>query len=63
LRGFNKGDIELEPKSYMARNDEIVKFSDILIGCPTDVNTEVLRSGTWSTIRKAKKAGKIVILF
>ena len=68
LRGFNKvdpkfGDIEMEPKPYLVRNDLIVKNSDIVIGCPTNSNEEVLRSGTWSTIRKAKKAKKIVYIF
>jgi hypothetical protein len=62
LRGFNKSDTIMQPKPYLKRNEDIVKKCDILIACPIDKNKEILRSGTWSTIRKAKKLGKIVYL-
>jgi len=55
LRAFNKGDLIMDEKPYLERNENIVKYSSILIGCPVDKNKEELRSGTWSTIRKAKK--------
>lgn len=49
------------PLSYMARNDAIVWESGLIIGCPgTDV--EQLRSGTWATIRRARKADKALIV-
>ncbi len=55
LRAFNKGDILMQEKSYLERNLDIINNSDILITCPIDKNKEELRSGTWSTIRQAKK--------
>lgn len=55
LRGFNHGDILMKEKPYLKRNSDIIKNSSILIACPIDKNKEQLRSGTWSTIRKAKK--------
>jgi len=55
LRAFNKGDVVMEEKPYLTRNLDIVKNSDILIACPIDKNKEELRSGTWSTIRQARK--------
>ncbi len=55
LRGFNKGDLIMPEAPYLTRNLNILKNSHILIACPTDKNNEVLRSGTWSTIRQAKK--------
>jgi len=42
-------------KTYLERNLDIVKNSSLLIACPINKNKEELRSGTWSTIRKARK--------
>src|SRR5439155_15204606 len=39
-----------EPKYYIPRNYDIVDEVDILFACPL-TNHEVLRSGTWTTIR------------
>jgi hypothetical protein len=50
-----------QPKPYLDRNHDIVDNSDILIACPKE-NTEQLRSGTWSTVRYARKKGKQVYL-
>lgn len=52
--------VVLSPKDYLERNRNIVKSSDILIATPC--GGEVLRSGTWSTIRYAKKIGRPVYL-
>jgi hypothetical protein len=57
LRAFCKSDYITEPKDYLKRNDDILKSCEILIACPIDEN-EILRSGTWSTIRKARKSKK-----
>jgi hypothetical protein len=46
-----------EPKTYLARNRDIVNVSDIMIACPP-TNTEMKRGGTWYTINYAKKQGK-----
>ena len=58
MRAFCSGTI-LEPLDYLERNQEIVNFSSILIAAPHE-NKEVLRSETWSTIRRARSAGKEV---
>lgn len=55
LRGFNKGDVVMPEKPYLHRNMDIIKNSDLLIACPVDKNKEEQRSGTWSTIRQARK--------
>jgi hypothetical protein len=58
MRAFNNGDFLMPEKPYLKRNDDIINNSEILIACPIDKNREILRSGTWSTIRKARKLGK-----
>jgi hypothetical protein len=45
-----------EPKHYLIRNVDIVMASDVLVAVPE--GAERMRSGTWSTIRYAKKVGK-----
>lgn len=60
-RAFNKGLI-LPRKEYLERNKDIVDSCDLLIAFPKD-KTEVLRSGTWSTIRYAVKKFKTVKIF
>lgn len=42
---------------YLERNHNIVDDTDFLIGAPKE-DTEVLRSGTWATIRYSKKLNK-----
>jgi len=62
-RAFCKGGKILPPKEYLARNKDIVNGGrDLLIAAPKE-RSEILRSGTWSTIRYArKKKREIVIL-
>jgi hypothetical protein len=55
LRAFNQGDLLMDEKPYLERNLNIIKNSSILIACPIDKHHEIIRSGTWSTIRQAKK--------
>lgn len=50
------------PQKYLVRNKNIVNDTDILIAFPSE-KTEILRSGTWSTIRYASKIGKQVYIF
>lgn len=45
--------------TYMARNDLTITKLDILLAFPM-TNEEEVRSGTWATIRRARKAGKKV---
>jgi hypothetical protein len=62
-RAFCDWDVQRDPLSYLKRNTEIVKESDILIACPKE-REEQLRSGTWSTVRRARRYNKnIIILF
>lgn len=51
-RAFNVGDVELRPKPYLDRNDDIVAAADVLIATPQEFEAEP-RGGTWYTIRKA----------
>lgn len=48
-----------DPKPYLERNHDIVDGSDELVATPAEM-TEQLRSGTWATVRYAKKLGKPV---
>jgi len=48
-----------ESKPPLERNHDIVNASDFLIATPKE-SREVLRSGTWATIRYALKANKLV---
>ena len=61
LRAFCAGDVILPKKGYLQRNKDIVDSTDVLIAAPKS-GTEVLRSGTWSTIRYARRKGKQVIV-
>jgi hypothetical protein len=60
LRGFNKGSVIMRPRPYLKRNEDMIKKCDMLIACPIDKNKEILRSGTWATIRKARKLNRII---
>lgn len=51
----------LKPKDYLARNHDIVDASRLLYACPRSF-TEELRSGTWATVRYARKRGKDVCI-
>lgn len=50
-----------DPKPYLDRNHDIVDECDVLIATPKTF-IEVLRSGTWATIRYALKRGKPVTI-
>ena len=47
--------------SPLVRNRHIVEACGILIAAP-ETDTEQLRSGTWTTVRYARKAGKPVVM-
>jgi hypothetical protein len=57
MRAFNVADSLAPEKPYLERNMDIIRNSDMLLACPIDKNKEELRSGTWSTIRQARKFG------
>jgi hypothetical protein len=61
-RAFCQGaELMWEPKPYLARNHDIVDACDVLIALPSGVD-EQLRSGTWATVRYARKVGKELII-
>lgn len=60
LRANCDGDKVLWRRSYLDRNHDIVNSCSVLIACPK--GKEYLRSGTWATIRYARKVDKPVIL-
>ena len=53
--------IVMPEKGYLSRNRDIVDGADMLIACPADMK-EIRRSGTWSTIRYARKTGKRLVV-
>lgn len=61
FRAFCKADIILSPKKYIERNHNIVDDTDMLIAFPSS-EKEILRSGTWATIRYAKKIKKPILI-
>ena len=57
LRAFCEFNEIRETKSYIVRNHDIVDESNWLLFTPL-TSIEILRSGTWATIRYAKKKNK-----
>lgn len=56
-QAFRKGDKHHPPESYLTRDYKIVQNTDFLIGAPKS-DTEIIRSGTWTTIRYGRKLKK-----
>lgn len=52
----------LKTKPYIERNQDIVDRCDILLAAP-NTDEEVLRSGTWATIRYARKENRRTFIF
>ncbi len=57
LRAFCKGDFAYPQKEHLVRNREIVHSVEWLIAAPATMLEEV-RSGTWATVRYARKIGR-----
>lgn len=60
-RSFCEGTIVEDPEKPLDRNKKIVDASNIMIACPK-TKEEEMRSGTWSTIRYARKKKKPLII-
>ena len=60
-RAWCKADIILPPRPYLVRNHDIVDVCAKLIATPHTL-TEEQRSGTWATIRYARKKGKPIYI-
>lgn len=57
-RAYNSGFYFLhDPRHPLERNKDIVDASTVIVAVPRGYE-EVLRSGTWATVRYARKAGK-----
>lgn len=56
-RAFRVGDETRAPFAYTPRDRNIVIQTDFLIGSPLQ-DVEIIRSGTWLTIRYSRKLGK-----
>ena len=54
------GSVNYAPKDYLERNKDIVNMCDVLIAAPSRPETQ--RSGTWSTVRYAKKINKPIVI-
>ena len=49
------------PKPPLERNEDIAASCDLLVVAPKAFEEE-LRSGTWSTVRRARKHGKRIVI-
>ena len=56
------GDVVRPRKDYLERNRDIVDETDLLIAGPKEETGEALRSGTWSTVRYARKQKLRIII-
>ena len=60
-RAYCDGSRVIPPSPPLLRNKRMVIMGDLIIAAPNTL-TEQLRSGTWSTIRYARKANKPTII-
>lgn len=61
-RAFTRGNVMvLPPKPPLVRNHWIVEVVEKLIACPSSIQEEV-RSGTWATVRWARKRAVPVLI-
>lgn len=60
-RAFTAYQKSYPEKPFLDRNEDIVDATEILIACPKG-QAEERRSGTWATIRYARKQGGIIII-
>jgi hypothetical protein len=60
-RAFSVCDEVRKPWPYLRRNRDIVAESDLVVACPK-TSTEELRSGTWMTIREARRKHKPLVI-
>lgn len=58
LRAFKKGDHAMPADDYIPRDERIVDSTEYLLGAPKVTTTEEKRSGSWYTIRYARRTNK-----
>lgn len=62
-RAFCKGAAVVHPPApYLIRNIAIVDACEVLIATPKEETGEELRSGTWATVRAARKAKRRIVI-
>ena len=49
------------PKPYLVRNKDIVRETELLVATPAEAS-EQHRSGTWSTVRFARRQGRAICI-
>ena|SRR5262245_14670176 len=55
-----KGGVLEAPRPYLTRNRDIVQSSAVLVAVPS--RDEIVRSGTWATVRYARECGMPIYL-
>lgn len=60
-RAFCHANTILPPKKALDRDDDMARICDIMLATPP-TDEEILRSGTWATIRYAKKHKKKIYI-
>lgn len=60
-RAWECADESRTPKPYLERNHDIVDESELMIATPNGFS-ELLRSGTWATIRYARKLKRSLMI-
>lgn len=62
LQAFNAhNDVFRPSRPYLIRNRHIVAECDVLLACPAETQEE-LRSGTWYTVRHARRQKKPIVI-
>lgn len=59
MRAYKTGDEIRPPMPYIPRDQKIVDSAELLIGAPRVTVQEEPNSGSWYTIRYARKTGKV----
>jgi len=60
MAALKASDVFIEEKGNLERNQDIVNVCDEMIATPRLPEKSQPRSGTWATIRRARKAKKLV---
>lgn len=58
---YNSSDIKLQDEEYLVRNQIIVIDTNMLLAVP-ETEEEVVRSGTWSTVRFARTLAHPILI-
>ena len=62
-RAFCKGATDVRPPTdFASQSDAILTATQLLIAAPDGMKERARGSGTWMTVRKARKAGKTIVI-